>query len=223
MLYSGSRSKTGWITLKILWNKVCVTVTLMADSLYNGHLLAHQATFRLSQTDSKRDLRGFFAKKKYWIRKTKTILDKSILHIIYSFFNLFVFLPRTPLSFFLKNLSSVMKQKGESQNGCFKKTKHAEFSEQTNIFYPLIRTRMCVYQRVTNVRIFWKILRTLFSWKIRFENSPFCLITDTVFNRNLKPIASAYSFTAFTNNDRLCAIVKQFMKLATIDEVKCGQ
>ena len=164
MLYSGSRSKTGWITLKILWNKVCATVTLMADSLYNGHLLAHQATFRLSQTDSKRDLRGFFAKKKYWIRKTKTILDKSILHIIYSFFNLFVFLPRTPLSFFLKNLSSVMKQKGESQNGCFKKTKH-------------VKARTCAYEGVRNV-FFPENLACSVFLKHPFWDLPFCLITD---------------------------------------------
>ena len=36
--------------------------------------------------------------------------------------------------------SSVIKQKGKSENGCFKKTKHAKFSEK-NISYPLIRTR----------------------------------------------------------------------------------
>ena len=38
--------------------------------------------------------------------------------------------------------SPVIMQKGESQNGCFKKTKHAKFSEkQTFLTYPLIRTR----------------------------------------------------------------------------------
>ena len=35
----------------------------------------------------------------------------------------------------------VIRQKGKSQNGSFKKTKHAKFSEKTNISYPLIRTR----------------------------------------------------------------------------------
>ena len=35
---------------------------------------------------------------------------------------------------------SMIRQKGESQNGCFKKTKHAKFSEKKNS-YPLIRTR----------------------------------------------------------------------------------
>ena len=35
---------------------------------------------------------------------------------------------------------SVIRQKEESQNGCFKKTKHANFSEKGNISYSLIRT-----------------------------------------------------------------------------------
>ena len=30
------------------------------------------------------------------------------------------------------------KAKGESKNGCFKKTKHAKFSAKTNISHPLI-------------------------------------------------------------------------------------
>ena len=34
----------------------------------------------------------------------------------------------------------VLRQKGESQNGCFKKTKHSKFSEK-HIFYPLIRKK----------------------------------------------------------------------------------
>ena len=37
--------------------------------------------------------------------------------------------------------SLVIRQKGESQNRGNKKTKHFEFSEKTNISYPLIRTR----------------------------------------------------------------------------------
>ena len=37
-------------------------------------------------------------------------------------------------------ISSVIRQKVESQRGCFKKTKHDRFSEKTNISYPLIRT-----------------------------------------------------------------------------------
>ena len=44
-------------------------------------------------------------------------------------------------------VSSVIRQKGKSQNGCFKKTKHAKFSEKTNISYRLT----CAYQRIRNV------------------------------------------------------------------------
>ena len=32
--------------------------------------------------------------------------------------------------------SSVIRQKGESQNGCFKKTKHVEFSEKRTFLTP---------------------------------------------------------------------------------------
>ena len=51
------------------------------------------------------------------------------------------------------NNSSVIREKGESQNGCNKKTKHAKFpKKKTNISYPLIRTCRCAYQGVMNVR-----------------------------------------------------------------------
>ena len=49
-------------------------------------------------------------------------------------------------------ISSVIRQKGESQNGYFKKTKHAQFSDKANISYPLICRGQCLYQRVRNVR-----------------------------------------------------------------------
>ena len=49
-------------------------------------------------------------------------------------------------------MSLVIRQKAESQNGGNKKTKHAKFSEETDIFSPLIHTRKCVYQGVRNVR-----------------------------------------------------------------------
>ena len=39
--------------------------------------------------------------------------------------------------------SSVVRQKGESQNGCFKKTKHVKFSEKRT-FLLRVRTLMCV-------------------------------------------------------------------------------
>ena len=57
---------------------------------------------------------------------------------------------------FLEQFVSVIRQKSESQYGCFKKTKHAKFSEKTKISYPLIRTPTCAYQRVRNVCFFGK-------------------------------------------------------------------
>ena len=38
-------------------------------------------------------------------------------------------------------MSSVIRQKRESQNVCFKKTKQLNFPEKTSISYPLIRKR----------------------------------------------------------------------------------
>ena len=42
--------------------------------------------------------------------------------------------------------SSVTRQKGESQNGCLNKAKHAKISEKQTFLTPLIRTRTCAYQ-----------------------------------------------------------------------------
>ena len=72
--------------------------------------------------------------------------------------------------------SSVIRQKGESQNGCFKKTKHVKFFEKTNISYPLICTSTYVFQGVRNVR-FFDVTCFVFE-KHLFWDSPFCLITD---------------------------------------------
>ena len=51
------------------------------------------------------------------------------------------------ISFLETNISSVIRQKGESLNGCFKKAKHAKISgEQT-----FLTIRACAYQGVRNV------------------------------------------------------------------------
>ena len=73
--------------------------------------------------------------------------------------------------------TSVIKQKGESQNGCFEKTKHAQIFRKTNIYYPLIRTSTQAYQGVKNVR-FSENLMCLVFLKHSFCDSHFCLITD---------------------------------------------
>ena len=70
--------------------------------------------------------------------------------------------------------SSVLSQKGESQNWCFKKTKHAKFSEKWTFVTPwCART----YQGVRNVR-FSENLACFVFLKHPFWDSPFCLITE---------------------------------------------
>ena len=54
-------------------------------------------------------------------------------------------------------ITSVIRQKGKSQNGCFKKTKHAKFSEKQTFLTPWY----------AHVRV---------SWKARFEIRPFALL-----------------------------------------------
>ena len=96
----------------------------------------------------------------------------------FCFFSLFFYytvnLPIMSASYMQK--SSVIRQKGQSQNGCFKKTKHVEFSEKRTFFYPLIRTGTCAYQGVKTVR-FSENLTCFVFLKYPFWGSPFCLIT----------------------------------------------
>ena len=78
---------------------------------------------------------------------------------------------------FYKYRSSVIRQKGESQNGCFKKAKHTKISEKINISYLLIHKSVYAYQWVRNV-CFSKILACFAFFKHPFRDSPFCLILD---------------------------------------------
>ena len=75
--------------------------------------------------------------------------------------------------FYLFNIdiSSIIRQKGEYQNGCFKKKKDSIFSKK----HYFLRT--CAYQGVRNVG-FSENLACFVFLKHPFWNSPFCLITD---------------------------------------------
>ena len=78
---------------------------------------------------------------------------------------------------FLK--SSVVRQKCESQNGCFKKTKHARFSEKRTFltpWYAYVRVRI----RGQEMFVFRKIWRALIFLKQPFWDSPFCHVTDEI-------------------------------------------
>ena len=72
------------------------------------------------------------------------LISKSIFKLIHHWENF-------PSSEIHAN-SSVIRQKGESQNGCFQKTKARQIFRKTNISYPLIRTRASAYQGVRNIR-----------------------------------------------------------------------
>ena len=67
--------------------------------------------------------------------------------------------------------SSVIRQKGESQNGCSKETKHANFSEKNEHFLT------CAYQEVRHVR-FSENLACFVFLKYQLWDWPFCLITE---------------------------------------------
>ena len=82
--------------------------------------------------------------------------------------------PRNVTNYYTEVKSSVIRQKGESQNGCFKKTKHAKFSKKR-----IFLTRTCAYQGARNIR-FSENLACFVFLKHSFWDSAFCLITDEI-------------------------------------------
>ena len=83
-----------------------------------------------------------------------------------------VFRPR------LKYLLSLIRQKGESQNGCFRKAKHAKFSEK-QIFLTPWHAHVRVFQEKKARKIFPKTdisKPLLYSWNTSFEIRPSALL-----------------------------------------------
>ena len=74
-------------------------------------------------------------------------------------------------------ISSVIRQKGESQNGCFKKTKHAKFSEERTFLTPW---NARAYQGVRNVR-FLENLACFVFLNTRFEIRPFAFLPTILY------------------------------------------
>ena len=117
------------------------------------------------------------------------------VQVLWQCFSLFKFLVCPSHSIFAVyrgNNSSVIRQKGESQNRCVKKTKHAKFSEKRTISYPLIRT--CIH--------FSENLVCFVFLRHPFWDSPFCLITDELpksysvhFEMVYLPVSSQYSIS----------------------------
>ena len=74
--------------------------------------------------------------------------------------------------------SSVIRQKGESQNGGLKKTKYIKYSEKRTYlttWYAHVRVGIMGYEMF----IFRKIWCALFSWNTHFEIRPFALLPTT--------------------------------------------
>ena len=64
--------------------------------------------------------------------------------------------------------SLVVRQKGEPENGCYKKAKHVKISEKRTFLTPWYAD-VCMF-------VFWKIWWALFSCNTRFEIRPFGLL-----------------------------------------------
>ena len=73
----------------------------------------------------------------------------------------------------------VIRQKGESQNGCFKTTKHAKFSEKRTFLNPWYAHVRVSIRGVRNVR-FSENLACFDFLKHPFWDLPLCLITDVI-------------------------------------------
>ena len=65
--------------------------------------------------------------------QTKTLKMLQKLHFLHIFWKLITI---STLMQKLKYITSVIRQKGESQNGCLKKTKQAKFSKKRTLFTP---------------------------------------------------------------------------------------
>ena len=75
-------------------------------------------------------------------------------------------------------VTSVRRQKRESQNECFMKTKDVKLFEKRTFFYSwYIHARTCAYHGIKNVRFLWNLACFVFS-KHTFWGLSFCLITN---------------------------------------------
>ena len=76
--------------------------------------------------------------------------------------------------------SSAIRQKGESQNECFKQSMLNFQKKKKKISYPLIHTRTYACKGV-RMFVFWKACHALFCWNTRFKIRPFVLLLTKYF------------------------------------------
>ena len=94
----------------------------------------------------------------------------------------------------------VIRQNGESQIGCLKKTKHFTFSKKWIFLTPLY-TRTCAYQGVKNVLFFGKfgVLCFLETPILRFALLPYCQQNVIGKYRNIGPTSRSSWSLSFSD------------------------
>ena len=97
------------------------------------------------------------------------------------------------------------KAKGRISKRVFQE-KARQIFRKTNISYPLIRTRTCVYQGVRNVR-FSENLACFVFLKHPFWDSPFCFLTDDImkcFCGSYSQVSAVYYFRKKSSTRNIC-------------------
>ena len=118
-----------------------------------------------------------------------------------------IFLER---SFVMKSISSVVRQKGKSQNWCFKKTKHVKFSKKLTFLTPWYAHARCVCRNPSYIHVnFSENLAYFVFLKHPFWVSPFCLITDDL---------TASSIFCLAWGILILVILKNFKPIIAIDK-----
>ena len=100
--------------------------------------------------------------------------------------------------------SSVIRQKGKSQNRCFKKAKHAQISGKQTFQTPNAHTYVCVSR--DKKYLFCGNFGVLCFLETPVWDSPFCLITDEVLtlhsNHQCFPILWKWLMSSLHKKDR---------------------
>ena len=110
-----------------------------------------------------------------WTRKYREIFKFALVYfklcLCVRFFDLVYCSSLYSIVYFVGNTA-----KGRISKRVFQENKARQIFQKTNISYPLIRTRTSAYQGV-KMFVFSENLTCFAFLKLRFWNSPFCLIT----------------------------------------------
>ena len=125
-----------------------------------------------------------------WVVSTNFLF---VMHISWNFMTeIFTFVLK-----FTFSTSSVIRQNGESRNGCNKKGKHTKFSKQRTFLTHW-------YAHVRNVRFSENLVYFAFLLP-PFWDSPFCVINDNLFNFNNKNTIMIFILSSPSYNKNISA------------------